>query len=87
MAKPKQVERQSLMMLTKEEKQLLMTRIQTFFQQERDENIGLIAAEEVLDFFIEQLGPVIYNKSLEETKRWFAAKMEDLEGDYHFLYK
>ncbi|WP_368488785.1 DUF2164 family protein [Clostridium sp. BJN0013] len=80
-------DRKNLVELTKEEKNKLINEIQTFFLQERNEEIGIIAAGTVLEFFLENLGAFIYNKSLDEAKIWFCRRIEDMEIDYDTLYK
>ena len=73
--------------LTNEEKNKLITKIQDFFYTERDEKIGVIAAEVVLDFFLDTLGTTIYNKSLMDSKVWFSRCLENLDADFDLLYK
>ena len=73
--------------LSKEEKDRMIEEIQGFFYDERDKEIGIIAAQKVLDFFMEDLGRVIYNKALDDSKIWFQKRMEDIELDYDMLYK
>ena len=73
--------------LSKQEKQKLIIEIQTFFQEERGEEIGIIAAETILDFMIENVGKCAYNKALEDAKGWFEQRLEDLSIDYSLLYK
>ncbi|WP_242967510.1 DUF2164 domain-containing protein [Herbinix hemicellulosilytica] len=58
-----------------------------FFETERDEKLGIIGSEMILDFFLVSLGPVIYNKALDDAKRWFDKRFEDIEADYYSLYK
>lgn len=77
----------SKLTFTREEKNSMIEKIQRFFGQERDEVIGIIAAEAVLDFFLETLGKDIRNHTLEEAKYWFSKRIEDLEGDFETLYK
>lgn len=81
------VSRKEALKLTREEKNKLISEIQGFFSEERDEEIGIIAAETVLDFFVENLGITIYNRTLDEAKIWFSKRLEDLEVDYDALYK
>lgn len=71
----------------KEEKQKLINEIQCFFEEERDEEIGIIAGEEVLDFFIDLIGNKMYNKGLDDARLWFSKRIEDLELDYDLLYR
>ncbi|ACL69023.1 DUF2164 domain-containing protein [Halothermothrix orenii] len=72
---------------TKKEKQRIIKEIQYFFLEEREEEIGIIAAERVFDFFTGNLGKIFYNKGLDDARIWFSKRMEDLEIDYDLLYK
>ena len=40
-----------------------------------------------MDLFEEKLAPVIYNRALEDAKRWFGQVMENAESDFYGLYK
>lgn len=73
--------------LKAEERRELISEIQLFFKNERGEDIGIIAADAVLDFFITQLGTKIYNQSLDDAKLWLTSKVEDIGIDYDMLYK
>jgi len=73
--------------LEKEERDTLISEIQNYFSVERDEEIGTIAADMLLDFFIETLGKVTYNKALSDSKYWFEKRMEEMTYDYDLLYK
>jgi len=55
--------------LNSDEKKQLLQDIIYFFETERDEKLGIIGSEKILDFFLESLGPVIYNKALDDAKR------------------
>ena len=70
-----------------EEKEQLIKDIQVFFDEERDETIGIIAAEKVLDFFIDVMGNNVYNKALDDVQFWFKRYMGNMESDYYSLYK
>lgn len=73
--------------LTSEEKKLLMNEIKNYFYEERGEEIGVIASESVLDFFMNTIGKSIYNKALDDAKIWFDNKIGNLESDYYGMYK
>ena len=73
--------------LKDKEKELLKEQIQEFFREERGEEIGVIASEAVLDFFMENLGDKIYNKALDDTRIWFTERLQDIEIDYDLLYQ
>lgn len=57
----------------------------TFFNQERDEKIGVIAAEDILDFFLRDIGKEIYNKGVEDSKDLLKKRFDDLEVDLDIL--
>lgn len=73
--------------LSRKEKSIIISEIQRFFYEERDEEIGLIAADIIFDFFSDSLGNFIYNKGLDDAKLWFSKRMDDLSIDYDSLYK
>lgn len=56
-----------------------------FFQNERDEIIGYVAAEQFLDFFLENVGEDIYKRGLRDAKKIVHAKLEDLETELDIL--
>ncbi len=57
----------------------------TFFKQERDEQIGVIAAEDILDFFLQYIGTDIYNKGVDDSKELLKRQFENLEVDLELL--
>jgi uncharacterized protein (DUF2164 family) len=73
--------------LTNEEKNQLLQEIVYYFETERDEKLGIIGSEKILDFFMDTLGVFIYNRALDDSKRWFDKRMEDVEADFYSLYK
>jgi uncharacterized protein (DUF2164 family) len=73
--------------ISKKKEKEITNHIQVFFEEERSEEIGIIAAQKVLDFFMEDLGEDIYNKALDDSRKWFSKRMEDIDIDYDLLYK
>lgn len=61
--------------------------IQAYFQKERDEVLGDLAAELLFEFFEKQLGPLIYNQAIEDVRNWFGQKLPYLEADLDLLKK
>jgi uncharacterized protein (DUF2164 family) len=73
--------------LTPEEKKQIFEEIKYYFETERDEKLGILATESIYDFFMDTLGKHIYNKALDDTKKWIDHRMEDVEADFYALYK
>ena len=61
--------------------------IKRHFLEEREEEIGDLAAGLMLDFFLKRLGGYIYNQALSDARTWFMQKLEGLEIDYSLLVK
>ncbi|UQZ87266.1 hypothetical protein SK3146_06563 [Paenibacillus konkukensis] len=68
--------------LPKEQKDRLVTELQQYFDEEFSEPIGNLAAEQLLDFFIRQAGPHIYNQAVHDCRQFamerFAAMEEEM---------
>ncbi len=73
--------------LSDSQKEHLKTEIKSFYITERDEEIGIIEQMQLLDLFEEKLAPIIYNKALDDAKKWFAQMIDNLDSDYYTLYK
>ena len=42
---------------------------------------------QLLELFQEKLAPIVYNKALDDAKKWFSQMMNNLESDYYTLYR
>ncbi|MGJ7922408.1 DUF2164 domain-containing protein [Neobacillus sp. LXY-4] len=67
--------------LTKEQQQLMVSDIQTFFSQERDEELSQFAAERVLEFVKESLAPHFYNAAVMDVKHVVEQQFSSLEDE------
>lgn len=72
---------------SQEEKSMMQDAIIQYFEEERDEKLGIIGSENVLDFFIELIGDKIYNTALDDAKKFYKRSLDELESDYFGLYK
>ena len=70
-----------------EEKRLMCEEIAHFFKEEHDLDLGIIGTGKILDFFQEMLGNRIYNKALDDAKRFFEKYADNMETDYYALYR
>ena len=60
-------------------RQALVTSIQRYFQQNMDEPIGNLAAGALLSFFIEELGPLVYNKAVADVQGRLQARIAEID--------
>ncbi|MBI0581297.1 DUF2164 domain-containing protein [Neobacillus cucumis] len=69
------------MKLKKEHQELMISEIQYFFSQERDEDITEFAAERVLDFVKEKLAPHFYNAAVLDVRHVVEQQFSSLEDE------
>jgi uncharacterized protein (DUF2164 family) len=64
--------------LEKTEKKILVDRIMQYFRDERDEEIGRLAAELVLEFICLNIAPFFYNKGIRDSIAYISERVEDM---------
>lgn len=76
-----------LIKFTKQQKDHMISEIQLFFAEERNEEIGLIAAENVFEFFKNSIGPHFYNEAIKDARQFIEQKMNLIDEDLYSLEK
>jgi len=74
-----------LQKLPKEQKELIIKNIQAYFELERDESIGDLAADGILDFMLKELGPIIYNQAIHDAHTTVVQQMARMEDELYAL--
>lgn len=64
--------------ISKKQKEEMISKLQTYFLKERDEELGHLSAELMLDFLIDTMGPHFYNKGLEDAQRYMIERVDEL---------
>jgi uncharacterized protein (DUF2164 family) len=54
-----------------------------YFREHREEQIGNIAASSLLGFFLEEIGPSIYNKAVADIQERMQMHVLDLDIEFH----
>lgn len=60
-----------------ETKKRMIEQIKIFFEEERGEDLGELAAMLVLDFFMEDIGIEAYNQGVRDALRYMSERVED----------
>ncbi len=60
-----------------ETKKRMIEEIQVFFREERDDDMGELAAMLVLDFFIDNLASEAYNQGIRDSLRYMSERVDD----------
>ena len=69
--------------LDAQRRQRLVEGIQGMFLEEFDEDVSPFRAEQLLDFFLERLGPQVYNQGVQDARVFLQRKLDDLDGEVH----
>lgn len=70
---------------SKDETKAIVDRIRDWFLDERDEDLGQIPAEMVLNFFAEEIGGYFYNRGLYDAQALVAKRTDDLTDEIYGL--
>jgi len=64
--------------LSKETREFMISEIKRYFENEREEELGDLAAALIVDFIIEELAPEFYNQGIYDACNFMKEKSEDL---------
>ena len=64
--------------VTKERRDEMVAEIKNYFLQEREEEIGDLAAGLILDFILEKIAPEFYNQGVYDSHTYMGDAVEDL---------
>lgn len=63
---------------TKDEKSLMVKKVQLYFSEELDQDIGGFDAEFLIDFFAEEMGAFFYNRGLYDAETAINEKVSEI---------
>ncbi len=69
--------------IPKEARKEAITSIERYFQENMEEKIGNIAASALLGFFLEEIGPLVYNKAVADVQERLQARVSELDIEIH----
>lgn len=73
--------------LPKEQKEEIVKRVQAYFEEERSETIGALAAEQLTDYMLKELAPYLYNKAIADVRGLLAEKFGQIEDELYAMEK
>jgi uncharacterized protein (DUF2164 family) len=59
----------------------LLRALKAYFAGEYDEPLSDFRAEALLDFFVRELGPPVYNQGVRDASGFMQQKLSDIEGE------
>jgi uncharacterized protein (DUF2164 family) len=69
--------------LPKEARAQAVASIERWFQDERGERVGNITASALLCYFLEEIGPSIYNQAVADVQERLAQRVAEVDVEVH----
>ena len=69
--------------LSKDDRQQAINSIERYFLANMDEKIGNVAAGALLGFFLQEVGPSIYNRGVADAQERLQARIGELDFEVH----
>lgn len=69
--------------LPKDVRQEAIASIERYFRENMEVQIGNIAASGLLGFFLEEIGPVIYNQAVADVQERLQMRVSELDIEVH----
>jgi uncharacterized protein (DUF2164 family) len=69
--------------ISKEDRSQAIASIERYFRENMEEKIGNVAAGGLLAFFLEEIGPSIYNKAVADAQERMQARVSELDFEVH----
>jgi uncharacterized protein (DUF2164 family) len=67
--------------LSEERRARIRLAVKGLHLEEFETEISDFRAERLMEFFLESLGPDIYNQAIQDARAFMQSKLDDLEGD------
>lgn len=69
--------------LSKEARKAAASSIQRYLNENIEEDIGNVTADALLQFFIEEIGPCIYNKAVSDVQERLQSRIMELDVEVY----
>jgi uncharacterized protein (DUF2164 family) len=69
--------------LGKEARKEAVASIERYFQENMEERIGNVAAGALLNFFLEEIGPAVFNKAVADVQERLQVRISEIDLEVH----
>lgn len=69
--------------IAKEDRQQAIESIMRYFAEHMDERIGNVSAGALLGFFLEEIGPLVYNQAVADAQEKLLPRVQELDLEVH----
>ncbi len=72
---------------SKEAKDVLVKKIQAYFREELEQDLGQFDSQFLLDFFADEVGPYFYNQGLYDAQSVLTSRLESISEAIYEIEK
>lgn len=69
--------------ISKETRTEIIASIQRYFEENMEEKIGNMTAGFLLDFLLEELGPIVYNQAVADVQERLQSRVMEVDIEVH----
>ena len=69
--------------LSEERREILTSAVQQLFLEEFERDLSEFQAQRLIDYFMSQLGPPVYNQAIQDARAHIQLKLDDLDGEVY----
>ena len=69
--------------LDKQDRQQAIESLMRYFEENMDERIGNVSAGALLRFFLEEIGPLVYNRAIADAQEKLLPRIQELDLEVH----
>jgi uncharacterized protein (DUF2164 family) len=69
--------------IAREKRMEAIASLQKYFEKEMEEKIGNITASALLDFMLDELGPIVYNKAVADVQERLQARVMEVDMEVY----
>ncbi|TXC62092.1 DUF2164 domain-containing protein [Piscinibacter aquaticus] len=69
--------------LNREARNQAVASIERYFSEELDQRIGNIGASALLSFFLEEIGPLVYNRAVSQVQERLQERIQELDIEFN----
>ena len=69
--------------IPKEARKVAVASIERYFQENMEEKIGNVTAGALLGFFLEEMGPLVYNRAVADVQERLQSRIMEIDIEVH----
>ena len=77
------IEKTMTIEISKESRTEAIASIQRYFRENMEEKIGDLAADSLLGFFLDEIGPIIYNRAVADVQERLQSRVMEIDIEVH----